>query len=82
MLSFELVGGLAKSQRFYNALKVCKGPSLGTNFTLACPYVLLAHYNELDWAAKCGLPAHLIRVSVGLEDTKDLWRRFEKALKD
>ena len=28
-----------------------KGPSLGTNFTLACPYTILGHYLELDWAA-------------------------------
>jgi cystathionine beta-lyase/cystathionine gamma-synthase len=35
---------------FYDALEVCKGPSLGTNFTLVSPYVLLAHYYELSWA--------------------------------
>jgi len=46
---------------------VNKGPSLGTNFTLVCPYTLLAHYCELDWAASFGVPGHLIRVSVGLE---------------
>ncbi len=80
LLSFELTGGLSKAQRFYNALEVCKGPSLGTIFTLACPYVLLAHYEELDWAKKCGVPSTLIRVSVGLEQTEDLWYRFQKAL--
>ena len=80
LLSLELVGGLSKAKRFYNALEVCKGPSLGTNFTLVCPYVLLAHYNELDWAQKCGVPPHLIRVSVGLEDSKNLWERFQRAL--
>ena len=26
---------------FYDALDVYKGPSLGTNYTLACPYTLL-----------------------------------------
>lgn len=35
---------------FYDSLHVCKGPSLGTNFTLACPYTLLAHYHELEFA--------------------------------
>lgn len=34
---------------FFDNLEVCKGPSLGTNFTLACPYTLLAHYQELPW---------------------------------
>lgn len=32
-------------------LQVAKGPGFGTNFTLACPYTLLAHYTELEWAA-------------------------------
>jgi cystathionine gamma-synthase len=66
--------------RFYDALEVCKGPSLGNNFTLACPYTLLAHYSELDWAAECGVEAHLLRVSVGLEPQQDLLQRFAKAL--
>jgi hypothetical protein len=38
---------------FYDALDVAKGPSLGTNFTLVCPYTLLAHYHELDFAMSC-----------------------------
>ncbi len=81
LLSLKLVGGLAKAKKFYNALKVCKGPSLGTNFTLVCPYVLLAHYKELEWAEKCGVPSDLLRVSVGLEDPEELWARFQEALK-
>ena len=80
LLSFELHGGLKAAKRFYDALKVCKGPSLGTKFTLVCPYVLLAHYKELDWAENCGVPRHLIRVSVGLEKPQELWQRFEVAL--
>ncbi|WP_320677337.1 PLP-dependent transferase [Prochlorococcus sp. MIT 1300] len=81
LLSFELKEGISKAKRFYDALEVCKGPSLGTNFTLACPYVLLAHYNELEWAEECGLPRHLLRVSVGLEEPENLWQRFEKAFR-
>ena len=34
---------------------MAQGPGFGTNFTLACPYTLLAHYHELDWAASCGV---------------------------
>jgi cystathionine gamma-synthase len=67
------------SEKFYDALRVNKGPSLGTNFTLACPYVLLAHYEELEWAAECGVDQHLIRISVGLEDWQDLQARFDEA---
>jgi len=80
LLSFKLKGGLSKAKSFYDALEVCKGPSLGTSFTLACPYVLLAHYNELEWATQCGIPTDLLRVSVGLENPDTLWARFEKAL--
>jgi cystathionine gamma-synthase len=70
----------AKAPAVYDNLQVSKGPSLGTNFTLCCPYTLLAHYVELEWAARCGVRADLIRVSVGLEDTGDLMARFAKAL--
>jgi cystathionine gamma-synthase len=64
----------------YDALEVCKGPSLGTNFTLASPFTLLAHYQELDWAAQYGVLSTMIRISIGLEDPEELWHRFEKAL--
>lgn len=70
----------AAAAAFYDAVQVSKGPSLGTNFTLCCPYTLLAHYHELEWAAQCGVPRHLVRVSVGLEDPTDLIRRFAAAL--
>jgi cystathionine gamma-synthase len=68
------------SPRIYDRLEVCKGPSLGTVFTLACPFTLLAHYTELDWAESCGVSRHLIRLSVGLENPEELWRRIERAL--
>lgn len=69
-----------QARAFYNALDTAKGPSLGTNFTLCCPYVLLAHYQELSWAAQYGVDADLIRVSVGLEETQALKSTFSKAL--
>ena len=80
LLSFELKDGLDQTIRFYNSLQISKGPSLGTQFTIVCPYVQLAHYNELDWAAKFGVPPYLIRVSVGCEDIKLLWDKFARAL--
>ncbi|KAI8950177.1 pyridoxal phosphate-dependent transferase [Xylaria longipes] len=63
---------------FYDALETAKGPSLGTNFTLTSPYVILAHYQELDWAASFGVDPSLLRISVGLED--NLGEIFAKAL--
>lgn len=65
---------------FYDHLNCAKGPSLGTNFTLCSPYTILAHYYELDWAAQFGVPRHLVRVSVGLEDRERLLAMFSSAL--
>jgi cystathionine gamma-synthase len=69
------------SRAFFDTLPCHKGPSLGTNFTLACPYTILAHYTEIEWAAEYGVEETLVRVSVGMEDTTTLLKLFEKALK-
>lgn len=68
------------SEVFYDALPIEKGPSLGTNFTLASPYAILAHYTELDWAAQYGVERGLVRVSVGLEDESELLNGFKNAV--
>ncbi|KAI8381077.1 pyridoxal phosphate-dependent transferase [Radiomyces spectabilis] len=68
------------ASQFYDNLHCAKGPSLGTNFTLASPYTILAHYTELDWAAQFGVPRHLVRVSVGLEERDRLLKMFKDAL--
>jgi cystathionine gamma-synthase len=73
-----LLKDVASTPAFFDALAVTKGPSLGTNFTLACPYTILAHYDELDFARDCGVTEHLIRISVGGEE--DLCERFGAAL--
>ncbi|KAH6571504.1 hypothetical protein BASA50_003513 [Batrachochytrium salamandrivorans] len=65
---------------FYDAIQIYKGPSLGTNFTLACPYTILAHYTELEWAASFKVPKRLVRISVGTEDVSNLLEVFSKAL--
>lgn len=79
LFSFELIGGESVAKAFYNNLDVSKGPSLGTDFTLACPYTLLAHYGELDWAAARGAKRDLLRVWVGLEDPEEIIERFDRA---
>lgn len=70
----------SRAPRVYDAMEFCKGPSLGTNFTLVCPYTLLAHYDELDWAESCGVDRTLFRVSVGLEPAELIVERMKKAL--
>lgn len=65
---------------FYNSLAVAKGPSLGTNFTLACAYAWLAHAKELEWAAEYGVFEHLVRISIGIEEIAELERIVVAAL--
>ena len=72
---------IEEAKIFYNSLTCKKGPSLGTNYTLACPYTMLAHYYERDFAENCGVPFHLIRISVGLEDFEEIKTKFDAALK-
>lgn len=68
------------SRAFFDALACHKGPSLGTSFTLACPYTVLAHYNEMDWAQKYDVEEGLVRVSVGTEERERLLDIFRQAL--
>ncbi|SCU98927.1 LANO_0F00210g1_1 [Lachancea nothofagi CBS 11611] len=65
---------------FYNSLKVFKGPSNGTNFTLACPYVHLAHHFELEEVSQFGADPNFVRVSVGLENIEWLLKVFSEAI--
>ncbi|RYP75864.1 hypothetical protein DL771_002128 [Monosporascus sp. 5C6A] len=77
LLSVEFVKPAA-AVAFFDALRVAKGPSLGTNFTLACPYTLFAHYGEMDAVAAYGVVEHLVRISGGQEE--DILERVQKAL--
>ncbi|HAN77775.1 MAG TPA: PLP-dependent transferase [Bacteroidales bacterium] len=71
--------------KIYDAVNLPKGPSLGTNFTLLMPYVYLAHYEYItdktgqEILAKAGIPAELLRISVGLEPIDEIIAQFETA---
>lgn len=68
----------------YDTLNFSKGPSLGTEFTLAMPYTYLAHYDLLQteegrkFLENAGLDARIIRISVGTEPIDDIINEFEK----
>ncbi|KAF8842945.1 PLP-dependent transferase [Paxillus ammoniavirescens] len=72
---------LEASKAFYDALSCAKGPSFGYEFTLTCPYTIVAHYDELGWAAEYGVDEGLVRICAGVEDTGVLLRWIEVALK-
>jgi cystathionine gamma-synthase len=79
LISISLVNP-KKAPKAYDSLKLSKGPSFGTPFTLVCPYTLLAHYHELGWTEDCGVPTNLIRISVGLEPAETIIAAFGDAL--
>ncbi|MFK7822187.1 MAG: PLP-dependent transferase [Planctomycetaceae bacterium] len=80
LLSVLLKNPSVNAPKVYDALQISKGPNLGTNFTLCCPYTILAHYDELDFVEACGVSRYLIRISVGLEDTDWIVSTILKAL--
>ncbi len=80
LLSFTLKTP-ERAPAVYRAMRFSKGPSLGTEYSLLCPYTLLAHYPELEWAQECGVPTELLRLSVGREPVDELQARLGEALK-
>lgn len=65
---------------FFNETLLSKGPSLGTNFTIACPYAILAHFEELDEIENWGIDRNIVRLSVGLEEKDELLNTLTTAL--
>lgn len=80
VLSFLPHHAAQKTPRIFENLQVSRGISLGTNYSLVCPYVQLAHYHELAWAKECGIDPLLLRVAVGTEPWEELQQRFASAL--
>lgn len=83
VISFEVNGNF---KDFYNSLAMLKSPSFGTEFTLLCPYIYLAHYDKLtshkgrEALKMAGLSPELCRLSVGLEDPEMIKEVLSEAL--
>ena len=80
VVSFLPRNAAKNTPHIFGKLRVSHGISLGTKYSLVCPYVQLAHYHELAWAKDCGIDPYLLRVAVGTEPWEDLRARFEVAL--
>ena len=84
VVSFEIKGDFRK---FYDNLELLKSPSFGTEFSLCCPYIYLAHYDLItsetgrDKLAKAGLSPNLLRLSIGLEEPDLIKEKIALALK-
>jgi cystathionine gamma-synthase len=83
IISFTLRGGL---ERFYDRLRLPKGPSFGMRTTLLCPFMYLAHYDlvrtpggrrELE---ANGLDPELLRLCVGTEPASAIIAALSEAL--
>lgn len=82
VLSFELRGGAAAAERFLDRVRIpIVGPSLGGVETLVTRPVLTSH-RDLTAAerARSGITDGLIRLSVGIEDPRDLVADLAAAL--
>jgi cystathionine gamma-synthase len=76
VISFLPHDAARNTPRIFENLQLSHGISLGTKYSLVCPYVQLAHYHELDWARDCCIDPYLLRVAVGTEPWEDLRERF------
>jgi cystathionine gamma-synthase len=83
MISFTLRGPL---ERFYDRLRLPKGPSFGMRTTLICPFMYLAHYDMVSNPAgraelkANGLDPDLLRLCVGTEPADDIIGALREAL--
>jgi len=83
VLSFELARDDAATLRaFVTALRlITPAVSLGSTDTLIQPPALLTHRVVKEDARRAaGIAGGLLRLSVGLEDARDLWRDLQHAL--
>ena len=85
LITLELKGEM---RGVYDRLQVVKGPSFGLEFTVASPFLWLAHFTEVTTPEgraeirRAGLDPDLLRVSIGLEPIEEIWAAFAHALKN
>jgi O-succinylhomoserine sulfhydrylase len=82
MVSFEIMGGIARGRDFLNSLKMISfSANLGDTRSIATHPASTTHskLNEAE-RASVGITDGLIRVSVGLEHIDDIIRDIEQAI--
>jgi cystathionine gamma-synthase len=83
MITFTLRGDLT---RFYDRLRLPKGPSFGMKTTLICPFMYLAHYDlvttpaGLAELAASKLDPNLLRLCCGSEPAEEIIGALGEAL--
>jgi O-succinylhomoserine sulfhydrylase len=83
LVTFEVKGGIEQGRRFLNALQmISHTPNLGDTRTIAIHPASTTHSKLTDAErAAVGIMPGLIRISVGLEDLKDIIADVEQSLK-
>lgn len=83
MVSFTIDGPL---DGFYDRVRLPKGASFGMNNSLISPFIYLAHYDLVtsesgrETLRRAGLPADLLRLSVGAEPVDEIIAALAEAL--
>jgi len=83
VFTIELNGPL---ERFYDRARVVKGPSFGAVFTMMCPFMYLAHYDDVSEEAgrarlkALGLNPELVRISAGCEPFEEIQTALAEGL--
>lgn len=82
MLSFELEGGTAEAERFVSRLKlpIYTGSLGGVETLIVRPAAMWSHQLTPEQRKLTGISETLFRLSVGLEDERDLIKDFKQAL--
>jgi cystathionine gamma-synthase len=82
VVSFEVVGDLAATCRFIDALEIpAIGPSLGGAESLVIPVAINSYFDlSAEERAALGVSDTLVRLAVGLEDAEDLVADLDRAL--
>ncbi len=82
LFAFELEGGKGAAYEFLRRLKIAKNAvSLGGVETLACHPWTTTHSEFSDEAKReSGISEALVRISIGIEDWRDLLHEFRSAL--
>lgn len=83
---FSLVLEGRSLEAVYDRLKMAKTPSFGAAFSMACPFMYLAHYGEIKAATgravmeEAGIHPDLIRISIGTESPETVVDSIRDAL--
>jgi methionine-gamma-lyase len=82
ILSFELKGGLSAAKRLVTGVRLASYAASvgGAESLIVCPALMLAHQMSEEQFARVGVLPGLVRLSVGLENERDLISDLEQAL--